>query len=70
MDFLCDRRHDWRHHGPRSGCGDKPQRITGWCIPYGFLQRPLGLHAQFILVERSRCDEKKLHGCLHRNHLW
>lgn len=70
MDLLCNRRHDWRHHGACPGCGETPQCIAGRCVSYGFLQRPLGLHAQSIFVERSRCDEKELHGRVDRNHLW
>lgn len=70
MDLLCNRRHDWRHYGSRPQRGDTPQRIVGRRLSYGFLQCPLGLHAQFILVQRSGRDEEELHGRFNCNHLW
>ena len=70
MDLLCHCRHDRRNHGSRSGRGDTTQRIAGWCLPHGFLQCPLGFHAKFVLVQRSRCDQKKLYGRVHCGDLW
>ena len=37
MDFFCDRRHDWRHHGSRSECGDTSQCVAGGRLSHGFL---------------------------------
>lgn len=57
LDWPC-----WCTYGPHSRQQYASRCISGGRIPYGLLQRSLGIHAQPLFFEHCRCHQEEFHG--------